>query len=843
MTYEKIGTGGCKHYKYLPGQSYLPGFLTNPRDPAYDKEDRKRECMLRCLKAREDKPDDGYSNEAFILATEKWHRSYADRCQCVKSGYGQSCEDYKERYESKNLDTYRIVDTRLPTLQPTFAPELFPHMDYSEIGWGQCKKYKYLPPANSWLPAFLSDDRDPAYDKEDRKRECMLRCLRASDEYPSAGVSKVAFVVVTENYHVSYKDRCQCAKAGYSCEDYTERSTSGGGSDKRFKAYRIFDKRAPPTLKPTPAPKLYPHMSYTQIGEGWCKGRLYLPGQTWSPNFLTDTRDPRYSTDKKRECMLRCLQARDDFPLAGFGPAFFVMTDKYVSNPAHYKDRCVCSRGTCEKNEERTHNSGYMAYRIYDTRAAPTSRPTPAVLFPATSYSRLGYGYCENRVVLPGQNWHPDFIGQHVPANPLYSTDKKRECMLRCLEAHQHNPAVYSNLAFYVYSDSYPHAHYRGRCACTKAEDDCSDRVNNNNQYMAYKIVNSAAPTLQPTAVPTVDSSKMGYTLIGTGACKHTMYLPHQSSHPSLLTNTADPLYSTDKKRECMNRCLDAYSKAPNAYSKLAFHVLTENWHVSYKDMCQCVQADYSCEDWSERADNVNSEAYRIYDTRAPPTLKPTPAPQLYPHMDYTRIGYGPCKKYKYLPNIYGSTNHESGMQTVLSDSRDPRYNKEDRKRECMNRCLDAHEKDPSLETGYSDLAFYVATEHYHISYKDRCHCVQAGQSCEDYSDRGHATNKENRNYEAFRIYDTRAPPTLKPTPAPKTHPYLNYTRIGYGPCLKNKYLPEQSSLPAVLSDPRDPRFSLDRKRECIFGASRRATKIHWDTRTSHSLSRRSTTT
>ena len=125
-----------------------------------------------------------------------------------------------------------------------------------------------------------------------------------------------------------------------------------------------------------------------------------------------------------------------------------------------------------------------------------------------------------------------------------------------------------------------------------------------------------------------------------------------QSSLPYVLSDPRDPRYSLDRKRECMLRCLQARDEMPNDYSDLGFSVATEKWHPSYKDRCQCLKAGYSCEAYTERDRNKNYMNYRMYDTRAAPTPKPTPAPNQFEYMNYTMIGHGACKKYHYLPGL-----------------------------------------------------------------------------------------------------------------------------------------------------------------------------------------------
>jgi hypothetical protein len=748
MNYTKSGDGDCKKDTYHPGQANLPYTLSDPRDPRYST-DKKRECMLRCLQARDEDPS-GYSDLAFYVATEHYHISYKDRCQCVQAG--ESCEDWTDRNaatnkEDTNYMAYRIYDTRAtPTLKPTTVPKAYPHMNYTQIGYGYCKNWVYLP-GQSNLPYLLSDPRDPRY-STDKKRECMLRCLQARDEMPRE-YSDLGFSVATEHYHITYKDRCQCLKAGRSCEDYTERGHRTNDLDRNYMNYRIYDTLAAPTPKPTPAPKPFEanYMNYTMIGYGACKQSKYLPGLTYHmPGVLTDPRDPRYSTDKKRECMLRCLQAREDHPEEGYSPlAFYVATkERHIS----YVDRCHCVSGPCEDHTDRTHvtdgpDTNYIAYRIYDTRAPPTLKPTPAPkLYNYMNYSQIGYGQCKKYKYLVGQSYLPAFLSS--THDPLYNAeDRKRECMNRCLDAHEKSPNAYSNLAFTVATETGWGGRYQDRCHCVAGPcEDYTERTTNDN-YMTYRIYDTrAAPTLKPTPAPKL-YARMNYSLIGSGQCKQFKYLPGQNYVPGFLTDSRDPAYDAeDRKRECMNRCLTARDEYPAAgFSNVAFIVATEQWHASYADRCQCVKAGYSCDDFTARTDNDHYNTYSIYDTLAAPTLKPTSAPELYPHMHYEKIGRGRCKEFKYLPG-------QSYLPALLTDDRDPAYDKDDRKRECMLRCLKARDEHP--EDGYSDLAFSLATAAWHSSYADRCQCAKGPCDTED-----ELQDTTSGHYDAYRIVNS----------------------------------------------------------------------------------------
>ena len=51
-------------------------------------------------------------------------------------------------------------------------------------------------------------------------------------------------------------------------------------------------------------------------------------------------------------------------------------------------------------------------------------------------------------------------------------------------------------------------------------------------------------------------ANKFRYAIAGTGYCDDFIYLP-EGQFPPLLTKTS-ALYSEDRLRECMNRCIDA---------------------------------------------------------------------------------------------------------------------------------------------------------------------------------------------------------------------------------------------------------------------------------------------
>ena len=103
---------------------------------------------------------------------------------------------------------------------------------------------------------------------------------------------------------------------------------------------------------------------------------------------------------------MRCLQAAEDSPTQYSSLAFNVLSHHHYYGKNYY-DRCRCTYGPCEKWSERTNDKNYAAYRIYDTAAAPTQRPTPVVNYGLTkfatkNYTFIGEGSCRQLLYLPG---------------------------------------------------------------------------------------------------------------------------------------------------------------------------------------------------------------------------------------------------------------------------------------------------------------------------------------------------------------------------------------------------------------------------------------------------------
>ena len=99
------------------------------------------------------------------------------------------------------------------------------------------------------------------------------------------------------------------------------------------------------------------------------------------------------------------------------------------------------------------------------------------------------------------------------------------------------------------------------------------------------------------------------YAIAGNGYCKDYINLP-EGEYPSLLGST-DPLYNTDRVRECMNRCVFAAEQGYKRYqsddpiSDKAFIIRRSDQH------CRCSSGSCS----SIRSDGVYSSKYTSYYT------------------------------------------------------------------------------------------------------------------------------------------------------------------------------------------------------------------------------------
>ena len=100
------------------------------------------------------------------------------------------------------------------------------------------------------------------------------------------------------------------------------------------------------------------------------------------------------------------------------------------------------------------------------------------------------------------------------------------------------------------------------------------------------------------------------YAIAGKGYCKDYINLP-EGFYPSLLGST-DPLYSTDRIRECMNRCVFAAEQgyigieSDDPISDKAFTIRRSDQH------CQCSSGSCS----SIRSDGTYSREYTSYHTQ-----------------------------------------------------------------------------------------------------------------------------------------------------------------------------------------------------------------------------------
>ena len=286
--------------------------------------------------------------------------------------------------------------------------------------------------------------------------------------------------------------------------------------------------------------------------------------------------------------MNRCLAAHAKAPTVYSNKAFFVSSEKHYYGK-NYWYRCQCVKGSeprCD-GAQLIYSKDYEAFRISDTAAAPTQKPTPMTPYIDLRYSLIGDGYCKNRVLLPEGEFPLLLTNSH---DYRYSTDKNRECMNRCLEMYDKEPFRYSNKAFFVVSAKHRYGvGYSKRCACGSIKDSCVGKdLIHSAEYHAYRIYDKRDPHPPPTP-PTNPYKAASYSLIGKGQCKHQMNL--RDSHGTdlgwaapLLSNRHDPLYSNDKKRECMMRSLAAHNYKPTQYSNQAFQIATASRYRGYKD-------------------------------------------------------------------------------------------------------------------------------------------------------------------------------------------------------------------------------------------------------------------
>ena len=131
-----------------------------------------------------------------------------------------------------------------------------------------------------------------------------------------------------------------------------------------------------------------------------------------------------------------------------------------------------------------------------------------------------------------------------------------------------------------------------------------------------------------------------------------------------------------------MLRCLSAHEDDPVAYP-FANQMFSNLWNGAWHENGRCYCANGPCEAWDERVyskrykvgtqkhasylqasswcssirlwQSCDSQTYSIYDTSLPRPPAPTPAPY-HDNKNYTLIGEGQCKKYRYLPEVSQTT-------------------------------------------------------------------------------------------------------------------------------------------------------------------------------------------
>lgn len=86
------------------------------------------------------------------------------------------------------------------------------------------------------------------------------------------------------------------------------------------------------------------------------------------------------------------------------------------------------------------------------------------------NYAKVGDGYCSDWKYLP-EGQYPDFLSK---SSPLFSTDRTRECMNRCLDAYP------DSKAFYIRTSD-------NKCGCSSGQ--CQSTKGTATSYTSYKIV------------------------------------------------------------------------------------------------------------------------------------------------------------------------------------------------------------------------------------------------------------------------------------------------------------------------------------------------------------------
>jgi hypothetical protein len=149
------------------------------------------------------------------------------------------------------------------------------------------------------------------------------------------------------------------------------------------------------------------------------------------------------------------------------------------------------------------------------------------------SYAGIGAGYCPTTIDLP-EGPYPALLPS---TDSRYSTDRKTECLFRCLSMNPHTIAFSTKITRTTSADE--------TCTCSVPNNDCKS----------------------PVKTPLAGSANPTYWSIGAGYCADYKYLP-VGSYPDLL-QPSQPLYNADRVEECLNRCVDAYPNTIAFFVKL----------------------------------------------------------------------------------------------------------------------------------------------------------------------------------------------------------------------------------------------------------------------------------
>jgi hypothetical protein len=149
------------------------------------------------------------------------------------------------------------------------------------------------------------------------------------------------------------------------------------------------------------------------------------------------------------------------------------------------------------------------------------------------SWKSIGAGYCPTTIDLP-EGPYPKVLAS---TDSRYSTDRKTECLFRCLSMNPHTIAFSTKITRTTSADE--------TCTCSVPNNDCKS----------------------PVTTPLAGSANLTYWSIGAGYCSDWEYLP-EGAYPDLL-QPSQPLYNADRVEECLNRCVDAYPNTIAFYVKL----------------------------------------------------------------------------------------------------------------------------------------------------------------------------------------------------------------------------------------------------------------------------------